>query len=342
MNRNFDQVQAPRRRRRGLLIAGLTLLATLLIAALAAVIGFGPRFGFWLIKPSPRGYADYVVRQLDSGYYATGELWDAARAQLLTAAQDAESYADLYEAIAAATKAAGGKHSFFLIPEQAAASDQSAVAGYTPPSLVTTGGITTITLPALGGVSPQQQQDYADAAAHGIRDAAPSTCGWIIDLRGNTGGNMYPMIAGVAALLPDGPAMSFESRTGEAQVVQIGGGGLGFGAGPVLKTDVLDKVSGQHVAVLYDGLTASSGEAVATVFRGLEGVRAFGTPTAGYSSANSGIKLPDGALLVLTQGVYVDRAGVNLNEEPIQPDELTSAADAPAAAQAWLRQGSCG
>lgn len=333
--------QRPRRRRR-LLTALAILLAGLLIAAALAVQRIGPQFGFWLIKPGPRGYADFVVQQLDGGYYAAGEQWDAVRAQLLAAATDAASYADLYDAIAAATKVAGGKHSFFITPSEAAEMDASAVADYIPPSAVTSGGVTTITIPGLGSVGAEQQQDYADFAAHAIRDAAPDTCGWIIDLRGNTGGNMYPMIAGLAPLLPDGPALTFQSRTGQSQVVHIGEGGLGFGHGPVFKTDVLDKVSGQPIAVLYDQLTASSGEAVAAVFRGVPGVRSFGTPTAGYSSANSVIKLPDGALLVLTQAVYVDRDQVNLNEEPIPPDELTSADHAPGAARAWLQQNSCG
>ena len=36
--------------------------------------------------------------------------------------------------------------------------------------------------------------------------------GVIVDLRNNTGGNMYPMIASVSPLLPDGVVLRFKSR----------------------------------------------------------------------------------------------------------------------------------
>lgn len=332
----------PPRRRRKLLIGLAVLLVVALVAGLVGLQVFGPRFGIWLIKPGPQGYAEYVLEYLDEGYYAEGAEWEQARAALLDTAVDAPNYVALYPAIMEATAAAGGSHSYFLTPEQAGVADSVAVAEFQAPTVATADGITTITIGALGNVTAEQQQQYADNGANGIIAAAPDTCGWIVDLRQNMGGNMYPMFAAVAPLLPDGPAMTFLSRTGESQVVQIADGGAGFGDGPVTGTDVREKVTGQQIAVLYDDRTASSGEAVATVFRGLDGVRAFGTPTAGYSSANMVVRMPDGALLVITQAVYVDRDGVNLNEQPIPPDELTSAADAPAAAAAWLRQGSCG
>lgn len=332
----------PRRRplRTVFIILGV-LLALVLVAAVAALAFIGPRFGIWVIPLSPKAYAEHALESLDQGYYATGPEWDAERAKVVAAGESAASYDDLYPVLQEATEVAGGKHSFFLTPDEVQAGSASAAAEFTAPTVTTNDGITTITVPRLGSVSNEQQQQYADAAAHGIRDAAATTCGWVVDLRDNRGGNMFPMIAGIAPLVPDGPAMTFRSRAGSDQAVHVEGGGAGFGLGPAIKTDVTQKITGQNIAVLYDDMVASPGEATAMVFRGIDGVRSFGTPTAGYTSANTSVPMPAGGLMVLTQAVYVDRDGVNLNEEPMQPDEPTSAEAAPAAAEAWLRQGSC-
>ena len=43
---------------------------------------------------------------------------------------------------------------------------------------------------------------FAISIENQIRAAdAPDLAGWIVDLRGNTGGNMWPMIAGVGSTL---------------------------------------------------------------------------------------------------------------------------------------------
>ena len=44
--------------------------------------------------------------------------------------------------------------------------------------------------------------------------AAQNPKGWIVDLRGNTGGNMWPMLTGIGPILGDGPAGSFVAADG--------------------------------------------------------------------------------------------------------------------------------
>jgi C-terminal processing protease CtpA/Prc len=66
--------------------------------------------------------------------------------------------------------------------------------------------------------------------------------------------------------------------------------------------------------------TASSGEVVAIAFRGRDRERSFGEPTAGLSTANRTFLLPDGAMLVLTTAIDVDRAGHRYGEK-VDPDE---------------------
>lgn len=239
-----------------------------------------------------------------------------------------------------ATRTAGGKHSVFLDPAQARQLADDARADLVLPTVTTDGGVTTVTVPAVGDVTPEQRDAYARAAADGITAAAPRTCGWVVDLRGNTGGDMYPMLAGVSALLPDGTAFTMVDADGRATKVAIRPDGVDV-LGQVTSVGERAKVAGAPVAVLQDGRTGSSGEAVLTSFRGLGTVASFGEPSAGYASANMVHRLDDGALLVLTVAHFVDRDGTELPEAPLAPDHEVAAAQAPDAARAWLGEQGC-
>lgn len=329
------------RPRRLWLKIGLPIAVVAVAGALWAASAIGPLLGFYPFPVSPSRYVELTVSMLDGGYYADSDEWRTERARVLAATEGVTDYAVLHAELKKATKIAGGKHSFFLTPEEAGTVDEESTTGFEAPGVATDAGVTTLTLPAFGAAGQGLQQEYADTLANGIREAAPTTCGWIIDLRSNGGGNMYPMLSGLAPLLPNGPAMSFESAGGERTPVMVHDDGIGVGPGTEIKIDATDKVIGHPLAVLFSNRTASSGEAVATVFRGLSGAASFGTETAGYTSGNSVMPLPDGAKLILTRGVYIDRNGVNLNEEPMQPDHVTSVDEAPAAALRWIRDQGC-
>lgn len=92
--------------------------------------------------------------------------------------------------------------------------------------------------------------------------------GIIVDLRGNTGGNMAPMLIGLSGLLPDGDLFRFEDRYHNQQVIQLNGHELSHQENLQLEQSVIkQKVP---VAVLIDRYTASSGEMTAFAFQGLE------------------------------------------------------------------------
>ncbi len=63
------------------------------------------------------------------------------------------------------------------------------------------------------------------------------------------------------------------------------------------------------VAVLVDGSTASSAEAITIAFHGRPSTRSFGSRTAGKSTAVQPFKLDDGAELYLTTAIDADRSG---------------------------------
>lgn len=156
---------------------------------------------------------------------------------------------------------------------------------------------------------------------------AGGVCGWIVDLRGNGGGNMWPMLAGIGPLLGDSIVGYFGSGM-EAQGwyyrlgvsgVRHPGGGLDTASQVTVEPVELSKKL-PPVAVLIDGGTGSSGEAVAVAFLGRPTTRTFGEPSAGFATVNRGSPLPDGANMVVTTGYYADRRRIQIPER-VEPDE---------------------
>ncbi|GAA1103024.1 S41 family peptidase [Nocardiopsis metallicus] len=301
---------------------------------------WGPQLGFYLFPPSPQRYADVALQLMEQGYYADGAEWETARERVLETAEGADSYADLHDVLAEAADVAGGSHTFFLTPEEAEGWADESTTEFRAPTVTVDGGVATVVVPELGSVSEELQQRYADEATADIAAAASEVCGWVVDLRDNTGGNMYPMLSGLSALLPNGAAMQFRMAAGAEMGVTVQDDGVGMNGNSFISVEETPKITGQPIALLQSERTASSGEAVLTAFRGLDSVESFGEDSAGYTSGNSVHTLYDGAELALTSSVYVDRDGVNLKEEPIRPDHPTEAAEEDA--RQWLADADCG
>jgi len=185
--------------------------------------------------------------------------------------------------------------------------------------------------------------------------AAQNPKGWIVDLRGNTGGNMWPMLTGIGPILGDGPAGSFvaadgnvtwfyqDGKTGTRNPGGVETVSLTLDEEPALRTP-----SPAPVAVLVDSSTASSAEAITIAFHGRPDTRFFGTHTAGKSTAVQPFKLDDGAELYLTTAIDADRSGKSY-PDGFTPDQVVSVSGSSMpqesndvviqAAQAWLASG---
>ena len=179
---------------------------------------------------------------------------------------------------------------------------------------------------------PQGRRDSAFATAFQQSLAALDArrpCGWIVDLRGNGGGDMWPMLAGLGPILGDGAVGgSVNSSGARDHWVYQGGEAIFEDASGVRKTlaVVADPVvvTAPAIAVLIDRGTASSGEAMAIAFRGDPRARLFGETSYGASTATRGFKLSDGANLVIAVSTFVDRAG------RIYPHGITPDVEVPA------------
>src|SRR5277367_2019769 len=154
--------------------------------------------------------------------------------------------------------------------------------------------------------------------------------GWIVDLRGNTGGNMWPMLAGIGPILGDGSVGSFVANDGNVSwFYQDGKTGTRNPAGletvslTLQEEPVLQTPSVAPVAVLVDNSTASSAEAITIAFHGRPASRSFGSRTAGKSTAVQPFKLDDGAELYLTTAIDADRSG-KAYPDGFTPDQVIS------------------
>jgi carboxyl-terminal processing protease len=148
--------------------------------------------------------------------------------------------------------------------------------------------------------------------------------GWVLDLRENTGGNSWPMLAGLGPLLDEGllgfyrsldePEIPWGYKDGAAwgyNMTQASGSGAPYR---------LKDTSKPRLAVLTGKNTASAGELLSVVLKGLPHARSFGAETSGQATVNERFELPDGSIMFLATGCFADRTGKNYPSK-IAPDE---------------------
>lgn len=270
------------------------------------------------LSPEARSFLSAALDTLEAVTLGRDTIpWRVLRDSAFSLAAGAQKASDTYGALGWALRRAN-KHSFLQAPSTGAVSE------------LVRGAFGYIHIPQRGGAAVA----LADSLHGAIRTLeAAGACGWIVDLRGNGGGNMWPMLAGIGPLLGDSLVGSFGSGPAAERWFQAPGvSGIRHADGRI---DTLSRVTvpvvrlrdpEAPVAILIDAGTGSSGEAVAVAFWGRPNSRSFGMRSAGFATVNRGSRLPDGANMVVTTGYYTDRRGTQ-HAERLQPDSLF--ADAP-------------
>jgi len=323
------------------------------------------------ISSAAADYLNHVIDLMQQNALHRNEInFTLLRSDAFARAGDAQTPTDTYPAIFYALTQLKEYHSFLRIPDhlsdadkkRAWASMNTILVPYKkqfaqpPPSpfskrsepdghLIRSGNLTFawVSIPACA--DSQAFADKLHSIATGLEAQHPN--GWIIDLRGNGGGNMWPMLAGIGFVLGDGTSGYFVGSDGNETPwsYQDGKASLGerdiiaFVTGAPLKLAALPPV-----AVLIDSGTISSGEAIAVSFAGRPLTRFFGTHTYGLSSANQMFTLSDGASLFLNTAADEDRNhrrydnGIEPDVAFPEPTTLPDEASDPVlqAAEAWL------
>jgi carboxyl-terminal processing protease len=204
-------------------------------------------------------------------------------------------------------RAVGDKHSFFISSRAMNEISKVPVAEM-PEGEYLGNGIGWIKVPRLMTFDEKKDLEFANSIRTIIEkiDTGNTVTGWIVDLRHNGGGNMWPMIAGLNALIDDGTSGYFVQGKTKTPWPNENGKILGK-AKPVSTYKI--KNNKVKIAVLFDGHTGSSGEMTAVSFLGLPNVKSFGQTTSGYITANATFKLSNGGQLLLARTYVTDRTG---------------------------------
>lgn len=214
------------------------------------------------------------------------------------------------------------QHSFIMSPEKAARYNYDTASLAKMPSLSELVGeikgewlqdsIAYLTIPWVSTTDSLICEQIADSLQELIaRLDTKGISKWIIDLRKNTGGNCWPMLAGIGPLLGDGVCGYFVSSDERIPISYREGAAL---QGRHVRCRV--SANGYHtkydrksIVVLTGHRTISAGEIVALAFKGKEQVYLYGEPTAGLTTANATYSLSDHSMLILTVCQEADHTG---------------------------------
>lgn len=204
-------------------------------------------------------------------------------------------------------KKIGDKHSFFIGKKSIAKILETPLA-ILPQADYLGEGIGWIKVPGCLTFDPVKDKDFANTIRSEIKriDSGQKILGWIVDLRHNTGGNMWPMLAGLNALIEDGTVGYFVDPNSNKKQPWVSQNGKS-NSPAVNNYKIKDKKI--KIAVLIDSMTGSSGEMAAISLIGLPNVKTFGQNSAGYTTANRTFVLSNGSQLLLAVQFVADRTG---------------------------------
>jgi len=307
---------------------------------------------------SNKGEYEYVIGSaLESlqrrSIYANSVIWTQARDRAIASSKTVSGEKEAILVMLRLLRELGDEHAFPVPKEgveqylqrastRAAATSQDIAQR----NKAIEGDISYVSIAAFASTDPATIQKFSDDLSRQIKTAdAKATCGWIIDLRDNSGGNMWPMAAGVSQLLNAESFGSFQSGNGAKVAWWNSEGGVGFGGQMVVsKTAELPALvnSKKSIAVLVGPKTSSSGEAMAVAFHGRPNTLLFGDITHGLTTSTERLAFSDHFDLFISTSRFVDRTG-HVYSGPIAPDVIVAASkdgsDAPLrAAIDWLHQ----
>lgn len=299
---------------------------------------------------------DEAFNFMQKNYYRKNMVnWDTLLTSAKRKLNNSGNCNDTYDVISWCFKELNEPHSFIMPPSKAAIYNNDTASLQQKPSIkelvgdikgeLLEHGIAYITVPWVSTTDSAICTLIADSLQQliSVMDTE-GTNGWIIDLRKNTGGNCWPMLAGVGPLLGDGVCGYFVSAREKISISYKDGAAS---QGKYVRCRVSNngykmKVGKKPIIVLTGHRTVSSGEIIALAFKGKEQVYLYGEPTAGYTTANATYTLSDNSMLVLTVCMEADRNG-KICEGRIIPDETITTESSPgrkdpakAAAITWL------
>lgn len=282
------------------------------------------------VPDSVRVFVDSALNLMQRQSVFTKKVhWAGVRDSVARMTAQARTYEDVYPAIKYAFNQLGDRHGFLLLggnqyknPDPALAFDTTRLtaniklAASKGPRIYT--GLVDkqyayISIPFFGGQSAADARIFAQRIQDSLcKNINKDTKGIIIDLRLNAGGNLFPMIAGVANVLGDGlysEGVDASGKvTGSSALVH---GALNWYDSLPLKVERgCGDLAKLPVALIIGPVTASAGEMMVVAFTGRPKVAIVGENSGGFVTSNDGRYLPGkGNAMVLAMDYVRDRNG---------------------------------
>lgn len=180
---------------------------------------------------------------------------------------------------------------------------------------------------------------YARAAWQ-LLERCSRNCAWIVDLRSDSGGDLWPMFAAVEPLLSTSRPVGVRSRTGFEGWFTVTGGTVSQAGARFSYGNPPEPIKGR-IAILTGFGTFSSGEwTTLALLSGPRTARIFGEPTGGGPTSPMTFRLPDGARVRMAVAAAVTPNGQE-HLGPIAPDVpmLSVGTAVVDAARRWLEGG---
>ena len=170
------------------------------------------------------------------------------------------------------------------------------------------------------GDNQQMSKDIQDAVCkvqkQGVRK-------WVIDLRYNGGGNLFPMAEGIAHLLGEGDLGGAQGLTeAENGSWKVQRGDFYYDDYTVGLTNDCSYEQSVPLAVLLSNYTASSGEALAVMLKDRPHTRFFGQASHGMVTVTNYYPIAENTFATISVSIYQDRSGL-VYDQYVSVDETT-------------------
>lgn len=315
-------------------------VAFTLFAIVTLLIACSPNNPF--APPPADNYLNEMIDVMQANHVNKDNIdWVALRAAVLKKAEGVQTIAGANEAVLLALELLDDKNSFVLTALGDIIEYRVPCTDTEPPAVTVPADIGYIKIPPYSNFGINAAI-FAEKMHGEIRDQDRADLkGWIIDLRENTGGNLWPMIAGIGPVLGDGTIGFFVKSSGTKTPFGYKSGSATYDDEAIVTVSFpyapLLSVSSK-VAILVDHSTTNAGEAVAVAFSGRVNTRSFGATTCGQGGGSQPFQLSDRSVLYLSVAFLIDRNEKNFQGE-IQPDEVfTDRALIFDAAVDWINQ----
>ena len=179
-----------------------------------------------------------------------------------------------------------------------------------------------ISIPKMDARNTEDFERFTKQLLDSVNKLPNNLKGWIIDLRLNTGGSMYPMINGIGKIIGDGPVVSFIDADGGISTWVIIDGKAAIISGEEQLKKYINKPTQKKlpkVAVLISPLTKSAGEGTAIALKERPRTKFFGESSAGFTNGNRVFPI-DKNFMLLIATVYTADRNRNIYYDFVNPD----------------------